>query len=38
MVEHLSDEQLKRMTLGGHDPNKVYAAYKAAVDNKGAPR
>jgi pyruvate dehydrogenase E1 component len=28
MVEHLSDEQLARMRLGGHDPIKVYAAYK----------
>jgi pyruvate dehydrogenase E1 component len=37
MVEHLSDEQLARMRLGGHDPIKVYAAYKAAVDTKGAP-
>ena len=25
------------MTLGGHDPIKVYAAYKAAVEHKGAP-
>ena len=37
MVEHLSDEQLARMRLGGHDPIKVYAAYKAAVETKGAP-
>src|SRR6202047_3183253 len=27
MVEHLSDEQLARMRLGGHDPIKVHAAY-----------
>jgi len=26
MVEHLSDEQLARMRLGGHDPIKVHAA------------
>jgi len=25
------------MTLGGHDPVKVYNAYKAAVDHKGEP-
>ncbi len=37
MVEHLSDEQLRKMKRGGHDPEKVYAAYKAAVDFKGAP-
>jgi len=37
MVEHLSDEQLARMRLGGHDPIKVYAAYKAAVDHRGQP-
>jgi pyruvate dehydrogenase E1 component len=37
MVKHLSDEQLKKMKLGGHDPAKVYAAYKAAVDHKGSP-
>ena len=37
MVEHLSDEQLSRMRLGGHDPIKVHAAYKAATEHKGAP-
>ena len=37
MVKHLSDDQLKKMTLGGHDPMKVYNAYKAAVEHKGAP-
>jgi pyruvate dehydrogenase E1 component len=37
MVEHLSDEQLARMRLGGHDPIKVHAAYKAAVENRGSP-
>jgi len=37
MVENLSDEQLKRLSRGGHDPEKVYAAYKAAVDHVGAP-
>jgi pyruvate dehydrogenase E1 component len=33
----LSDEQLKKMRRGGHDPAKVYAAYKAASEHKGAP-
>ena len=37
LVEPLSDEQLRRLRLGGHDPRKVYAAYKAAVDHRGAP-
>jgi pyruvate dehydrogenase E1 component len=37
MVKHLSDEQLKKLTLGGHDPSKVYAAYKAAVEHTGQP-
>jgi pyruvate dehydrogenase E1 component len=37
MVEHLSDEQLARMRLGGHDPIKVYAAYKAALEHRGSP-
>ncbi|GBD37966.1 Pyruvate dehydrogenase E1 component [bacterium HR37] len=37
MVKHLSDEQLRKLRRGGHDPEKVYAAYKAAVEHKGAP-
>jgi pyruvate dehydrogenase E1 component len=37
MVEHLSDEQLSRMRLGGHDPIKVHAAFKAATECNGAP-
>jgi len=37
MVNHLTDEQLRRLTRGGHDPKKVYAAYKAAVEHKGQP-
>ena len=37
MVEHLSDEQIAKMRLGGHDPIKVYAAYKAAVEHRGSP-
>jgi pyruvate dehydrogenase E1 component len=37
MVKHLSDDQLKRLTLGGHDPVKVFNAYKAAVEHKGQP-
>ena len=37
MVKHLSDDQLKRLRLGGHDPVKVYNAYKAAVEHRGQP-
>ncbi len=37
MVKHLSDEQLKKLRLGGHDPVKVYNAYKAAVEHTGQP-
>ena len=37
MFSHLSDEQLRKMRRGGHDPEKVYAAYKAAVEHQGAP-
>jgi pyruvate dehydrogenase E1 component len=37
MVEHLSDAQLRKMKRGGHDPEKVYAAYKAAMEHKGQP-
>jgi pyruvate dehydrogenase E1 component len=36
-VVHLSDEQLRKMLRGGHDPIKVYAAYKAATEHKGQP-
>src|SRR6202007_3421139 len=31
------DEALRRLRLGGHDPRKVYAAYKAALEHKGRP-
>jgi pyruvate dehydrogenase E1 component len=37
MVSHLSDNQLKHMRVGGHDPQKVYNAYRAAVTTKGMP-
>ena len=37
MVKHLSDDQLKRLRLGGHDPVKVYNAYKRAIETKGQP-
>ncbi len=37
MVEHLSDDQLRKLRRGGHDPEKVYAAYRAAVEHEGSP-
>jgi pyruvate dehydrogenase E1 component len=37
MVENYSDEQLRKMRRGGHDPEKVYAAYQAAVNHRGSP-
>lgn len=37
LVNHLSDEQIRKLLRGGHDPRKVYAAYKAAVEHKGQP-
>lgn len=37
LVENYTDEQLEKLRLGGHDPEKVYNAYKAAIEHKGAP-
>ena len=37
MVADWSDDQIWRLTRGGHDPLKVFAAYKAAVEHKGQP-
>ena len=37
MVHNLSDDKLERLRRGGHDPEKVYAAYRAAMDTKGRP-
>ena len=37
MVAHLSDEKIKKLRRGGHDPEKVYAAYAAAMACKGKP-
>jgi len=33
----ISDAQLRRMRRGGHDPEKVYAAYDQAIHNTGSP-
>ena len=37
MVEHLSDDDLKRLRRGGHDYRKVYAAYALAAEMRGTP-
>jgi pyruvate dehydrogenase E1 component len=37
LVNNLTDEQIQKLLRGGHDPQKVYAAYKAAVEHKGQP-
>ncbi len=37
MVEHLSDDDLRKLSRGGHDYRKLYAAYKAAVEHEGTP-
>ncbi|MDK9726125.1 MAG: pyruvate dehydrogenase (acetyl-transferring), homodimeric type [Sterolibacteriaceae bacterium MAG5] len=37
MVANWSDEDVWRLNRGGHDPHKVYAAYKAAAEHTGQP-
>ena len=37
MVKDLSDDDIYRLNRGGHDPQKVYAAYHKATNSKGAP-
>jgi len=37
LVSHMSDDDLIKMKLGGHDPVKMYAAYKEATEHKGRP-
>jgi pyruvate dehydrogenase E1 component len=37
MVQHLSDGDLVHLRRGGHDYRKVYAAYKLATQQEGAP-
>lgn len=38
MVSNMSDEDIWRLNRGGHDPVKVYAAYKRAVETQGRPQ
>lgn len=37
LVEHLTDEEIWRLNRGGHDPQKVYAAYAKATSHTGTP-
>jgi len=37
MVEHVSDDELRRLPRGGHDYRKIFAAYKTAVEHEGTP-
>ncbi len=37
LVAHLSDDDIDRLRRGGHDPVKIHAAYRAAVEHKGQP-
>ncbi|GAC26311.1 pyruvate dehydrogenase E1 component [Paraglaciecola mesophila KMM 241] len=38
MVSNMSDDDIWRLNRGGHDPVKVYAAYKRATETKGRPQ
>ena len=37
LVEHLTDEELENLKVGGHDPAKIYAAYHQATNHKNQP-
>ncbi len=37
LVENMSDDEIWRLNRGGHDPVKVYAAFKKAKETKGRP-
>ena len=37
MVSDMTDEDIWHLSRGGHDPRKIYAAYKQAVDHVGQP-
>ncbi|MDR2156103.1 MAG: pyruvate dehydrogenase (acetyl-transferring), homodimeric type [Burkholderiaceae bacterium] len=37
LVEHMSDEEVFELRRGGHDPEKVYAAFHAAFHHQGQP-
>ena len=37
LVEHMSDDEIWELRRGGHDPEKVYAAFHAANEHQGQP-
>jgi len=37
MVAHMSDDDIWRLTRGGHDPHKIYAAFKVAQESVDQP-
>jgi pyruvate dehydrogenase E1 component len=37
LAKDLTDEEIRNLRRGGHDTEKVYAAYKAASEHKGQP-
>ncbi len=37
LVADMTDEQLEKLRRGGHDPQKVYNAYRRAVEHRGGP-
>jgi pyruvate dehydrogenase E1 component len=37
MVSDMTDEDIWHLSRGGHDPRKIYAAYKRAVEHKDQP-
>jgi len=37
MVANMTDDDIWRLTRGGHDPHKIYAAFKVAQETKGQP-
>jgi pyruvate dehydrogenase E1 component len=37
LVAHMSDDDIWALARGGHDPQKVYAAYQQAVNTSGRP-
>jgi len=37
LAEHLTDDEIRNLPRGGHDYRKLYAAYKVATEQTGAP-
>ncbi len=37
LVEHMTDKEIEELNRGGHDPIKVFNAYKKAYETKGKP-